>query len=105
MSMSAYTYGLESPLQHLDEARHQLAQLCALQDGTLPFDRRLEPAYLATSIASTIWHITDAVIATDEAGFVQWRAAQNASDLPDFQKRVREFSREIAVCQWRYTDD
>jgi hypothetical protein len=96
--MSAYTYGLSSPMQQLQQARHELEQLDRLQNTALPFERKNEPAYLARTIAVTIWHITDAVVATPEPKFVSWRAAHAVRNLPDFQEQIRNRSAELTLC-------
>jgi len=57
--MSAFVYGLTSPLKQLQQASHELERLDYL----------------------TIWHITDAVLATPEAKFAAWRAKHGVKNL------------------------
>jgi hypothetical protein len=96
--MSTYTYGVNSPIQHLQQARHELAQLERLQDTLLPEDRKDEPAYLARTIATTIWHISDAVMKTEDPVFVRWRIASGVKRIYEFQEQMRKTSKELRLC-------
>jgi hypothetical protein len=97
--MSAYTYGLKSPLRRLERARAELAQLLKLQDELLPPERGDEPASLAMHLGTAIWHITDAVVETDEADFVAWRAAHKVKSVKAFQDQIQTQYPNIGYCR------